>query len=154
MKIEWLDTAIAITPDDVASQGIVYEWVKPDSSHRAYLIDWKARRGYTSQDEIRLTPQTPNLQGVLARFEKEHLHTDDEARYILAGDGIFYIRSRDDRWIRAYVEAGDLVVIPAGTYHRFTLTRSKSMHCIRLFKENPSWEAVYRNQAMSSYNAQ
>lgn len=143
MKAYWLDRGEKISAQELKIQGVDY--AKLDlSSYQVDLDRIKADNGYVTQNVVELTPQTPNLDAILAKFDKEHLHTDDEIRFVLAGSGIFDIRSSDDRWMRVEVTASDYICVPANKHHRFFVMEDKAIRCVRLFKDNTGWTPVYR----------
>jgi 1,2-dihydroxy-3-keto-5-methylthiopentene dioxygenase len=103
-----------------------------------------AERGYISHDVIVLNPDsTPNLEELLANFQKTHHHTEDEVRFIVDGEGIFTL-TRNENTFSITVRAGDLISVPVGTEHYFTLTESRNVKAIRLFQTKDGWVAIYK----------
>jgi 1,2-dihydroxy-3-keto-5-methylthiopentene dioxygenase len=148
MKLAWLDPDPSWAPcaiSDLAAAGVHHEHLAAGTAQAQAAIDrLKAARGYVSQDIVELSPATPDLSQICAKFSAEHLHTDDEVRYVLDGEGIFDIRSADDRWMRVTVQKGDLIVVPADRYHRFSLTDLQHIRCVRLFQDATGWVPHYR----------
>ena len=81
-----------------------------------------AARGYKNRDEVTISPQAMGdaYEGKVKAFFDEHLHEDEEIRYILEGSGYFDVRDRNDKWLRIMLDQHDLLIMPAGIYHRFT----------------------------------
>ncbi len=147
MQLSWLDqeTTAAPTLADLERVSVLYERLEVDGDRFQPAVDeLKKARGYPTQDIVELRPDTPNLEAICAKFKDEHLHTDDEVRLVLEGEGIFDIRAADERWIRVHVEPGDLLVVPAQLYHRFFLTERNHIRCVRLFKDSTGWTPHYR----------
>eukprot|EP01132_Coremiostelium_polycephalum_P001544 gene1544-1944_t len=94
-------------------------------------------RGYKNRDEVKLSKDTPNLEDKLKIFFEEHLHDDEEIRFILDGCGFFDVRDKNDKWVRIKVEKGDLIIVPANMYHRFALDETRYVHAMRLFTDAP-----------------
>jgi len=88
-------------------------------------------------------PDTPNLDAMLARFAKEHTHTEDEIRFILQGRGVFHINLVDRPVFGIEVWAGDLISVPLGTRHWFDLCADRRIRAIRLFQDMSGWTPHY-----------
>jgi 1,2-dihydroxy-3-keto-5-methylthiopentene dioxygenase len=101
-----------------------------------------ALRGYRSRDVVQLWPGTPGLEPMLANFEREHHHTEDEVRFIVDGEGVFTV-FRAGRRYDIVVTAGDVLAVPAGTRHWFTLTSRRTVTAVRLFTDPSGWVAIY-----------
>lgn len=145
MRVTYRTTGAVADPALLEDEGIHHRFLGLDRAvFQPVLDDLKGRRGYITQDEVRLSPSTPNLDVVMKKFDDEHIHDDDEVRFVLDGAGVFDIRTNDDRWLRVVVEPGDLLVVPAGRHHRFELTSASNIHCVRLFKDPAGWVPRYR----------
>ena len=92
-----------------------------------------SERSYKNRDEIIVSPDKMGevYESKVKMFFNEHLHEDEEIRYILDGEGFFDVRSEEDDWVRIRLEKGDLIILPAGIYHRFT-TDAKNVGCFPL----------------------
>lgn len=146
MQAHWVDSGESIGASTLHDEGLLYETL-PLAGFQEALERLKRERGYVQQDEIELRPTTPGLDAICAKFVDEHLHDDDEVRFILEGAGVFEVRSRNDRFMSVLVEAGDLLVVPARRYHRFELTDARNIRAVRLFKDKAGWVPRYRTAA-------
>lgn len=109
------------------------------------LRQLKAEEGYRAADVIDVYPDTPGLQAMLAKFNIEHWHDEDEVRFIVAGRGLFHIHPADASVVAIEVEAGDLIRVPRGTRHWFDLCGEKRIRAIRLFQDVSGWTPHYTN---------
>ncbi len=139
--------------------GIVYEqWdvegrIGPDATNEEILDAYapeierlKEEHGFVTADVINVTPETPGLDDMLAKFDKEHLHTEDEVRFTVKGSGVFHINPQTAPVFGITVESGDLISVPKSTHHWFNLCTDKTIRCIRLFEDVSGWTPHYMDE--------
>ena len=137
-----------VAPATLAALGIL-AWKVPPATPAgdARLAAIRAARGYSYQDTVEISRATlAGYDAKLKAFYEEHVHTDEEIRDVLSGSGYFDVRDAGDAWIRILVKEGDLIVLPEGIYHRFTLDTSNYVKVNRLFVGEPVWTAHNRPQ--------
>ena len=103
----------------------------------------KEQGGYVTADVINVTADTPNLDAMLNKFNKEHTHSEDEVRFIVKGRGVFHIHPDEGPVFAIQTDAGDLINVPAGTKHWFDLCEERCIRAIRLFLDPSGWTPEY-----------
>ncbi|KAF2425836.1 1,2-dihydroxy-3-keto-5-methylthiopentene dioxygenase [Tothia fuscella] len=135
------DSGRDVDPKKLAELGILhFNYPSVDDVNKV-----AADRGYKNRDEIAISPTTlPGYEEKVKMFFNEHLHEDEEIRYIVDGGGYFDVRGKDDDWIRIQLDKHDLMIMPAGIYHRFTTDEKNYTKAMRLFKDDPKWTPLTR----------
>ncbi|SLM35734.1 -dihydroxy-3-keto-5-methylthiopentene dioxygenase [Lasallia pustulata] len=141
------DSGSPVSESYLHALGVIYKHCPSISAVDALATE----RAYKNRDEITVSPAKMGAvyEEKLRVFVQEHLHEDEEIRYILDGSGYFDVRSEgDDRWVRIGLEKEDLLILPAGIWHRFTTDEGDYVHAMRLFKEEPKWTPLNREAAL------
>lgn len=107
------------------------------------IDELKKRGGFVTADVVDVYPDTPNLDVMLNKFNKEHTHTEDEVRFILQGRGVFHINPGNKPVFAIEVWAGDMISVPMGTRHWFDLCTDRRIRAIRLFQDTSGWTPHY-----------
>jgi len=143
------DSGREVEPAALKAMGVLHWSIPADPKGKwQEEIDKVAReREYKNRDVIESGRSTlgERYGDAMAVVWKEHMHDDEEIRYAIKGGAYFDVRELPtDNWIRVHVREGDLLVLPAGIYHRFSLDSEESVKMMRLFKDEPKWIAHYR----------
>lgn len=152
-----------VVTEYLAGLGIDYERWEPAHSvaagapaeeilaaYSAEIDRLKESGGYVTADVIDVQPQTPGLTEMLAKFNREHTHDDDEVRFIIEGRGLFHIHPNNGPVAAIEVEAGDLIRVPSGTLHWFNLCGDRRIRAIRLFKDPAGWSPNYSGSGVDA----
>jgi len=103
----------------------------------------KAEGGYVTADVINVKPETPGLDAMLNKFNKEHWHDEDEVRFIVHGRGVFHIHPPEGPVFGIEMVKGDMIRVPRGTHHWFDLCSDKTIRAVRLFQDTSGWTPHY-----------
>ncbi|KPA82590.1 hypothetical protein ABB37_03617 [Leptomonas pyrrhocoris] len=108
-------------------------------------------RDYKHTDEIKVS-QTAKDDSYLERWFQEHYMEDEHIRVVMDGSYFVDVRSKQDQWIRLHPKAGDLIVLPAGMYHRATLDEDDYVALFRCFQDAPRFVPINRSDSRADSN--
>ncbi len=117
-------------------------------AYAAEIDAMKQRGGYVTADVIDVNPTTPNLDAMLAKFDREHTHSEDEVRFIVSGRGIFFLHLGDKVTSVEVGPAATCCAMPRGTTHWFTLCEDRRIRAIRWFQDTTGWTPHYTDSGV------
>jgi 1,2-dihydroxy-3-keto-5-methylthiopentene dioxygenase len=106
--------------------------------------------GYQSVDVISLTPDHPDRAALRRKFLSEHIHSEDEVRFFVAGAGQFTLHIGDNIY-DVLCEQGDLIGVPDGTRHWFDMSEAPYFVAIRLFTNKEGWVANFTGSDIADH---
>ena len=138
---QW-EAAVSFPPD--ADQETIL------GAYEHVLQPYMARNGYQVADVISVSPETPNLEELRAKFLNEHTHTEDEVRFFVEGEGHFWFNLPDHPVFVVICRSGDLLSVPAGTKHWFDFGPDNRVKAIRIFIDPSGWVPAYTESGVEA----
>ena len=105
--------------------------------------------GYQSADVVSLTADNPAKDEMRKKFLDEHTHSEDEVRFFVRGNGVFYLHVQEKVYA-VFCEQGDLISVPANTTHWFDMGANPNFTAIRLFTNPDGWVANFTGDPIAS----
>lgn len=100
--------------------------------------------GYRTADVITINKLTENYEAIRAKFLAEHTHSEDEIRFFVDGEGLFWFNLETEPVFNLLCEKGDLISVPAGTKHWFDAgEHDPFVKAIRIFIDMSGWVPEY-----------
>lgn len=130
-------------PENPSDQEILDAYAEP-------IEKLKAEGGYVTADVINVKPETPGLEAMLNKFNREHFHDEDEVRFIVHGRGLFHIHPQDGPVFSIEVAKGDMIRVPRGTHHWFDLCTDRTIRAVRLFQDTSGWTPHYTESGVDA----
>lgn len=112
------------------------------AAYRPEIDRLKQEGGYVTADVIRMQPDHPQKTQLRQKFLAEHIHQEDEVRFFVEGQAVFYLHLAD-RVYALLCTAGDLIGVPANTTHWFDMGDAPQFAAIRLFCNPEGWVAHF-----------
>ena len=99
----------------------------------------KVQSSFTAANVIDVTPATPGINAILAKFDKEHTHGEDGVHFPANDCDLFYVHPVDGSVFAIRVETGELINVQGGTQRWFDLCDNVCICCLRLFEDMSGW---------------
>ncbi|BEH15048.1 1,2-dihydroxy-3-keto-5-methylthiopentene dioxygenase [Marinobacter shengliensis] len=109
----------------------------------------KQECGFQTADVISLNPDNPQKEAFRQKFLDEHTHSEDEVRFFVRGQGLFYLHFGDQVYA-LLCQQNDLISVPDGTRHWFDMGPEPQFTCIRLFTNPEGWVASFTGEDIAS----
>jgi 1,2-dihydroxy-3-keto-5-methylthiopentene dioxygenase len=145
----------AVIAEQLAPAGFRFErWhadqpLAADADNDSILAAYKneidrliAEEGFQSYDVVSMNPDHPQKDEFRQKFLAEHRHSEDEVRFFVRGQGLFYVHL-EGRVHALLCEKDDLISVPANTRHWFDMGPNPVFTAIRLFNNPEGWVASF-----------
>lgn len=108
------------------------------------LQPFMQKGGYQTADVISINALTENYEAIRNKFLAEHTHTEDEIRFFVDGEGLFWFHLEGEDVFNVLCQKGDLISVPAGTKHWFDAgEKNPFVKAIRIFIDMSGWVPHY-----------
>ncbi|MGM0769487.1 MAG: 1,2-dihydroxy-3-keto-5-methylthiopentene dioxygenase [Pseudomonadota bacterium] len=129
-------------PDDASAETIL-------DAYQEEVAALKQECGFQTADVVSLNPDNPQKEAFRQKFLDEHIHSEDEVRFFVRGQGLFYLHFGAQVYA-VLCQQNDLISVPDGTRHWFDMGPQPRFTCIRLFSNPEGWVADFTGEDIAS----